>query len=121
MYFSSRHQCGFRKGYSTLQCLLAMLEKWRSAVDNKKKTFGALLTELPKAFDCLSRELLLVKLHVHGFSIPAIRLVNSCLKNRKQRTKISSAYSSWEKILFGIPQVSVLGSLFFNIFLCDLF
>ena len=121
MYFSSRHQCGFRKGYSTLQCLLAMLEKWRSAVDNKKETFGALLTELPKAFDCLSHELLLVKLHVHGFSIPAIRLVNSCLKNRKQRTKISSAYSSWEKILFGIPQVSVLGSLLFNIFLCDLF
>ena len=38
----SRHQCGFRKGYSTRQCLLAMLEKWRSPVDNKK-TFRTLL------------------------------------------------------------------------------
>ena len=50
--FLSKHQYGFRKGYSTQQCLLAMLEKWRSAVDNKK-TFGALLTDLSKTFDCL--------------------------------------------------------------------
>ena len=38
--FLSKHQCGFRKGYSTQQCLLAMLEKWRSAVDNKKNIWG---------------------------------------------------------------------------------
>ena len=88
--FLSKHQCGFRKGYSTQQCLLAMLEKWRSAVDNKK-TFGVLLTDLSKAFDCLSHELLLAKLHAYGFSIPALRLVYSYLKNRKQRTKINSA------------------------------
>ena len=49
----SKYQCGFRKGYSIQQCLLAMLEKWRSAVDDKK-TFGVLLTDLSKAFDCLS-------------------------------------------------------------------
>ena len=118
--FLSKHQCGFRKGYSTQQCLLAMLEKWRSAVDNKK-TFGVLLTDLSKAFDCLSHELLLAKLHAYGFSIPALRLVYSYLKNRKQRTKINSAYSCWEEIIFGVPQGSILGPLLFNIFLCDLF
>ena len=64
-----------------------MLEKWRSAADNKK-TFGALLTDLSKAFDCLSYELLLAKLHAYGFSISALRIVYSYLKNRKQRTKI---------------------------------
>ena len=69
--FLSRHQCGFRKGYGTQQCLPAMPEKWRSAVDNKK-TFGALLTDLSKAFDCLSHELLLAKLHAYGFNIPAL-------------------------------------------------
>ena len=118
--FLSKYQCGSRKGYSTQQCLLAMLEKWRSAVDNKK-TFGVLLIDLSKAFDCLSHELLLAKLHAYGFSIPALRLVYSYLKNRKQRTKINSAYSCWEEIIFGVPQGSILGPLLFNIFLCDLF
>ena len=31
--FLSKYQCGFRKGYSTQYCLLAMLEKWKSAVN----------------------------------------------------------------------------------------
>ena len=118
--FLPRHQCGFRKGYSTQQCLLAILGKWRSAVDNKK-TFGALLTDLSKAFDCLLHKLCLAKLLAYGFSIPALRLVYSYLKNRKQRTKINSAYSCWEEIIFGVPQGSILGPLLFNIFLYDLF
>ena len=107
--FLSRRQCGFRKGCSTQQCLLTMLEKWRSTVDNRK-TFGVLLTELSKAFDYLSHELLLAKLHAYGFRIPALRLVYSYLKNRNQRNKINSVYSCWEEILFGVPQGSILGS-----------
>ena len=83
-----------------------MLEKWRSAVD--------------KAFDYLSHELFLAKLHAYGFRIPALRLVYNYLKNRKQRTKINSAYSCWEEIKFGVPPGSILGPLL-NIFLCDLF
>ena len=47
--FLSKHQCGFCKVSSTQHCLLAMLEKWKSAVD-KGKSFGALLTDLSKAF-----------------------------------------------------------------------
>ena len=36
-------------------------EKWKLAVDNKK-VFGALLTDISKAFDCLSHDLLIAKL-----------------------------------------------------------
>ena len=50
-----------------------------------------------------------------------LRFVHSYLKNRMQRTKINSEYSSWEKIMFGVRQGSVLGTLLFNIFLCDLY
>ena len=39
----------------------------------------------------------------------------------KNRAKINSAYSSWEEILFGVPQGFIVGPLLFNIFLCDLF
>ena len=97
-----------------------MLEKWKSSVD-KGSSFGALLTDLSKAFDCLSHELLIAKLHAYGFSLNALRLVHSYLTNRKQRIKINTKYSSWEEILFGVPQASIIGPLLFNIFLCDLF
>ena len=95
--FLSRYQCGFRKGFSTQHSLLFMLEKWKRAVDNGK-VFGILLTNLSKAFDSLSHENLLAKLHAYGFSISALRLIYSYLANRKQRTKINSSYSSWKEI-----------------------
>ena len=47
----SEFQCGFRKGFSTQHCLLLMTEKWKEAVD-KDQSFGALLTDLSKAFEC---------------------------------------------------------------------
>ena len=115
----SKFQCGFRKRFSAQHCLLSMLEKWETCVDNKK-TFGTLLTDLSKAFDCLFHDLLLAKLNAYGFSLPALRLMQSYLSNKKQRTEINSEFSSWEEILFGVPQGSILGSLLCNIFLCDL-
>ena len=60
----SKFQCGFRKDYGTQHCLL-MLENWKEATDSNK-AFDALLTDLSKAFVCLSLDLLIVKLYAHG-------------------------------------------------------
>ena len=74
--YLSKQQCGFRKGYSKHYCLLVMLEKLQNAV-HEGKCFGALLTDLLKAFDCLSHELLIAKLHAYGFDLPALKLIQS--------------------------------------------
>ena len=97
-----------------------MIEKWKKSVD-KRKTFAALFTDVSKPFDCLPHDLIFAKLNAYGFSLSAARLMQSCLSNRKQKTKINTAYSSWEEILFGVPQGSTSGLLLFNIFICDLF
>ena len=46
--------------------LITLIEKWKKSVDNGGG-FGALLTDLSKAFDCLSNKLLIAKLHTYGF------------------------------------------------------
>ena len=119
-YIFSKYQYGFRKGFSTQQCLLALLEKWKRSID-RGKVFGALLTDLSKAFDCLDHDLFIAKLNAYGFSLPALRLIHDYLLNRKQRTRINNSYSTWVEIVFGVPQGSILGHFLFNIFLADLF
>ena len=84
----SKYQCGCRRGYNTLQCLITLIEKWKKSVDNCG-TFGALLTDISKAFDCLPHELLIAKLVAYGFDKSSLKLIYSYLSNRKQRVKLN--------------------------------
>ena len=97
-----------------------MTECLKNAMDKKKST-GILMTDLSKAFDCLSHELIIAKLYAYGLSKESLRFIIDYFSHRKQRTKIGQSYSDWRDILIGVFQGSIFGPLGFNIYINDIF
>ena len=116
----SKAQCGFKKGFSTQHSVIAMIEKWRSNLD-QGGICAVLFTDLSQAFDCLVYDFLVARLEVYGFTYKSLKLINSYLTDRKRRTNINSSYSSFLDLLIGVPQGSILGRLLFDIYISDLF
>ena len=55
--FFSKYQIGFRKGFNLKTCLEVIIEKLRNYLDDGVE-YAASLTDLSKAFGCLSLELI---------------------------------------------------------------
>ena len=71
--------------------------------------------DLSKAFDTINHGLLLAKLKAHRFSLNAVKLMHSYLKNRKQQVQ-----SSENIVIAGVPLGSMDRTLLFNLFINDL-
>ena len=91
-YKISKHITGFRKSHGTQYSLIIMLEKWKSALDKgenicflfmDQENICFLFMDLSNAFNTINHDLLLAKLKAYGFSINALDVMCSYLKNRR--------------------------------------
>ena len=73
-----------------------------------------------KAFDVINHKILLHKLKSYGIRGLANDWVSSYLSNRTQFVEIDSQNSSQKQIMCGIPQGSILGPLFFLLYVNDI-
>ena len=48
---------------------------------------------MEKSFGTINHDLLVAKFHVYGFSKESLKLINSYLTNRWQRTKLNTGFS----------------------------
>ena len=118
--FLTPYLCGYRKGFSTQQALLSLIEKLKIVLDSKG-CGGAVLTDLSKAFDTINHDLLIAKLYAYGFSKESLKLIKSYLSNRWKRVKVNLSFSSWSELILGAPQGSIIGPVLFIIYINDLF
>ncbi len=111
-----RFQSGFRSTYSTDSCLLHLTDFIRYETD-AEKSCGMFLIDLQKAFNTVDHRMLLSMLFAIGLDPLALKWFVSYLSDRVQKTEIHAYLSKEQFVTHGVPQVSVLGSLLFLIYI----
>ena len=113
-------QFGFRNNHSTTHAIITLVNKITESVDSGDIGIN-LFIDLRKAFDTVSHPILIKKLYAYGIRGNVLELCTSYLKNRTQFVVYDGVKSYTKSIDCAVPQGSILGPLFFIVFMNDIF
>ena len=112
-------QGGFWKGHSTINTIANLTNDIFDGMNNRLITTSCFI-DMAKAFDTVNHEILCKKLTKLGINGNTIKWVTHYLTARKQCTFANGKLSTYLDIRCGVPQGSILGPLFFIVYVNDM-
>jgi Reverse transcriptase (RNA-dependent DNA polymerase) len=115
-----KFQSAYRRHQSTETALLRVMSDVIGSMNNQRVTLLSLLN-LSAVFECVHHEILLSRLEkTFGIRDTALEWITLILSGRTQQVCYNSQLSDIGRLLYGVPQRSVLGSLFYILYTSDL-
>ena len=112
-------QFGFKKGYSTSDAVLELVDRCTSALDDKLYTVAVFL-DLSKAFDTVNKDIMIEKMRRLGFRGVVADWFDSYLSDRKLYVDVDGNYSATRTLNIGLPQGSVTSPYLFSLYIDDM-
>ena len=115
-----KNQHGFRSEKSTSSAvfgtLKTLLENW-----NRKLHSTCVYIDFARAFDSIDHSIFVRKLCLYGLDDSSIKFIKSYISSRVQCTRVNGYLSTEARLQCGTAQGSILGPLFFILYVNDIF